>query len=122
MRRSLVRRLSTVAVMLGCAAILPGCASSREARTVDQDAETFVRVDNRSMLDMTVYVLRGTERRRLGLVNALSTQTLEIPRVLVQGSGVLRFLADPIGSGRTPTSEEISVRPGDVVQLMIPPH
>jgi hypothetical protein len=74
------------------------------------------------MLDMTVYVVRGVERRRLGLVNALSTQTLTIPGVLVDGSGVLRFLADPIGANRTPVSEEIVVRRGDVVQLIIPPQ
>lgn len=88
----------------------------------DQRAETFVRVENRSMLDMTVYVVRGAERRRLGLVNALSTQVLQIPRVLVDGAGVLRFLADPIGGSRTPVSEEIVVRHGDVVTLMIPPQ
>jgi len=35
---------------------------------------------------------------------------------------VLRFLADPIGGSRTPISEEIVVRNGDVVQLMIPPQ
>ena len=85
-------------------------------------SEAFVRVENRSMLDMTIYVLRGGERRRLGLVNALSTQVLPIPSVLVEGSGVLRFLADPIGGSRTPVSEEIFVRNGDVVQLIIPPQ
>jgi hypothetical protein len=85
-------------------------------------AEAFVRVENRSMLDMTVYVVRGSERRRLGLVNALSTQMLSIPSVLVNGSGVLRFQADPIGGSRTPVSEEIFVRDGDVVQLIIPPQ
>ena len=74
------------------------------------------------MLDMTIYVLRGGERRRLGLVNALSTQTLPIPSVLIDGSGVLRVLADPSGGNRTPVSEEIFVRDGDVVQLIIPPQ
>ena len=71
---------------------------------------------------MTIYVLRGGERRRLGLVNALSTQVLPIPSVLIDGSGVLRFLADPIGGNRTPVSEEIFVRDGDVVPLIIPPQ
>ena len=84
--------------------------------------EAFVRVENRSMLDMTVYVVRGSERRRLGLVNALTTQMLSIPSVLINGSGVLRFQADPIGGSRTPISEEIFVRDGDVVQLIIPPQ
>lgn len=85
-------------------------------------AEAFVRVENRSMLDMTVYVIRSTERRRLGLVNAMSTQTLRIPSVLVEGAGILRFQADPIGGSRTPVSQEIMVSDGDVVTLIIPPQ
>ena len=85
-------------------------------------AEAFVRVENRSMLDMTIYVVRSSERRRLGLVNALSTQTLRIPSVLVEGAGILRFQADPIGGTRTPVSQEIMVSDGDVVTLIIPPQ
>ncbi len=99
-----------------------GCRSTGRAVPPAQRSEAFVRVENRSMLDMTVYVVRGGERRRLGLVNALSTQMLPIPRVLVDGAGVLRFLADPIGGNRTPVSEEIVVNHGDVVQLIIPPQ
>jgi len=99
-----------------------GCRPTTAGAPSPQRSETFVRVDNRSMLDMTVYVIRSGERRRLGLVNALSTQTLRIPVSLVDGSGVLRFLADPIGASQTPVSEEIVVRHGDVVQLIIPPQ
>ena len=103
--------------------LVAGCQSARATGLpAGGRAEAFVRVENRSMLDMTIYVVRGAERRRLGLVNALSTQTLSIPSVLVNGSGVLRFQADPIGGSRTPASEEIFVRDGDVVQLIIPPQ
>jgi hypothetical protein len=117
-------RLAGIAVLvtlLGVGA-LGACTSTPRQAQGDMPEETYVTVDNRSMLDMTIYVIRGSERRRLGLVNALSTQTLRIPRVLVQGVGVLRFLADPVGATRTPTSEEISVRHGDVVKLTIPPQ
>jgi hypothetical protein len=100
----------------------PGCRATGRGTPTTERSQSFVRVDNRSMLDMTVYVLRGGERRRLGLVNALSTQMLSIPRTLIEGAGVLRFLADPIGGTRTPVSEEIVVRHGDVVQLIIPPQ
>ena len=114
-----------LALVGGLAAVLTlaGCPSTRgTGAPAANRAEAFVRVENRSMLDMTIYVVRGAERRRLGLVNALSTQTLSIPSVLVNGSGVLRFQADPIGGSRTPVSEEIFVRDGDVVQLIIPPQ
>jgi hypothetical protein len=99
-----------------------GCQSTGGRRAPADRSEAFVRVENRSMLDMTIYVVRGGERRRLGLVNALTTQMLSIPSVLIDGSGVLRFLADPIGGSRTPVSEEVFVRDGDVVQLIIPPQ
>jgi len=33
----------------------------------------------------------------------------------------IRFQADPIGSSRTPFSQEISVSPGDTLVLRIPP-
>jgi hypothetical protein len=115
---------AALAVTAGLIALLAvaGCQSTGRGAPSAQRAEAFVRVDNRSMLDMTVYVVRSGERRRLGLVNALSTQTLPIPSVLIEASGVLRFLADPIGASRTPVSEEIVVRHGDVVQLVIPPQ
>lgn len=117
----------TRAVALAAATIVllaaAGCrSSSPNRRAIPQRPEAFVRVENRSMLDMTIYVVRGAERRRLGLVNALTTQLLTIPSVLINGSGVLRFQADPIGGSRAPVSEEIFVRDGDVVQLIIPPQ
>jgi hypothetical protein len=99
-----------------------GCRSQSGRAPPVQRPETFVEVENRSMLDMTVYVVRSSERRRLGLVNALSTQVLAIPSGFVEGLGVLRFIADPIGGNRTPVSEEIVVRHGDVVRLTIPPQ
>lgn len=122
MRHALSRAgLALTAGLIALVAVA-GCQSTGRGAPSTQRAEAFVRVDNRSMLDMTVYVVRSGERRRLGLVNALSTQTLRIPSVLIEASGVLRFLADPIGASRTPVSEEIIVRHGDVVQLVIPPQ
>jgi hypothetical protein len=102
--------------------MLASCRSPNRRGQAVQRPETFVEVENRSMLDMTIYVMRSGERRRLGLVNALSTQILSIPPVLVEGLGVLRFVADPIGASRTPVSEEIAVRHGDTVRLIIPPQ
>ena len=116
------RSALTIAGALVVLLVAAGCRSTGSAPPSGQRSEAFVRVENRSMLDMTVYVIRSGERRRLGMVNALSTQTLQIPGVLVDGAGVLRFLADPIGASRTPVSEEIVVRHGDVVQLIIPPQ
>lgn len=85
-------------------------------------AKTTVTVDNQSFLDMTVYVLAGGQRIRLGQATGSSKSTFTIPAYLL-GSGIqpLRFIADPIGGSRLPVSEEINVSPGDEVVLTIPP-
>ena len=51
-----------------------------------------------------------------------STTTFTIPANLIFGATPLRFLADPIGSNRTPVSDEITVQPGDQVRLVLPPR
>jgi hypothetical protein len=85
-------------------------------------AKTTVRVENQGFADMTVYVLVGGQRVRLGLATGSSTTNFTIPGYLV-GNGIqqLRFIADPVGSNRLPVSDEISVTPGDEVVLTIPP-
>ena len=82
-----------------------------------------MRVDNQGFADMTIYALRGGERIRLGLAVGNSTTSLTIPAYLASGAaGPLRFLADPVGGSRAPVSEELIVRPGEVVTLTIPPR
>jgi hypothetical protein len=84
--------------------------------------QTMLRVDNQSMADMTIYALRGSQKVRLGLVTGLQVSLLTIPSSLIFRATPLKFLADPIGSSRTPISDEISVAPGDIVTLIIPPQ
>ena len=69
---------------------------------------------------MTIYVLRGSERIRLGTATGLRDTRFTIPQGIIFGATALRFLADPIGSNRTPVSEEITVQEGEEVLLRIP--
>ena len=86
------------------------------------ETRTSVRVENLSFSDMTIYVVRsGSQRIRIGQAGGNRTTVLEIPRYLVSVPTPLRFIADPIGSNRTPVSDEITVIPGDEVVLHIPP-
>lgn len=79
-------------------------------------------VENQNFLDMTVYVLEGGARQRLGEARGNSTTSLTIPGRLIRGgASPLRFLADPIGGEGLPVTEEIVVEPGDTVTLVIPP-
>lgn len=82
----------------------------------------MVQVQNQGFSDMVIFAVSGAQRIRLGVVTGNSTQTFTIPRYLVRGAGPIRFLADPIGSNRAPVSEELTVQPGDIVTLTIPPQ
>jgi hypothetical protein len=108
--------------VIGLAAGLPACSSNRPALVTDPDATTTLVVDNQSFPDMTIYVLEGGRRIRLGLAGGNSETHFKLPKYLVRSSIMtLRFQADPIGSSRAPISDEINVSPGDEVRLRIPP-
>lgn len=111
-------KVKTIAVMvLGVLGV--ACSSSQRANPGDNE-RTTVTVDNQSFLDMTVYATRG-QRIRLGTAPGHSKTVLVIPEVLLGGTGIIRFIADPIGSSRASVSEEITVNKGDDIGLMIPP-
>ena len=102
-------------------AFVPACASTATNAASAKRQPTTVVVDNQALLDMTIYVLNGGQRIRLGTATGLSTTRLTIPSSVVLGARTLRFIADPIGGNRSPVSEEINVEEGDEIGLRIPP-
>ena len=111
-------RVFAVSIALLAAA----CAGFRHGATsIDPNEPTVVQVDNQGFLDMAVYVLRSSERLRLGTASGHSKSNFTVPRGIVNGLTPLRFVADPIGGTRASVSEEITVAPGDTVGLTIPP-
>ncbi len=102
--------------------VIPACAArSRSNAPPRGNPPTYVRITNQSWLDMNVYVIRSSQRIRLGTVSANQTQRFTLPSNLIFGATPLRFLADPIGSSNVAQSFEIVVAPGDEVTLTIPP-
>jgi len=108
---------------------LPACATTRSGDPSDPAAErrpepepTTLLVDNQSFLDANIYVLRGGQRVRLGMARGNGRTRLTIPANLIFGATTMQFLADPVGSNRTPVSSEIRVDAGDEVRLTIPPR
>ena len=115
------RRLWMV-LAIGLLAVL-SCTNNDPPETDNEPtAPTTLRVENSAFLDMTIYVLRSSQRTRLGVATGLSVTKFTIPKSLIFGATSLAFYASPIGGHRTPVSQEISVSPGDEVQLMIPPE
>ena len=120
-QRRLVR-LAAMSIMSCALALGTACRGNTTEGEVAVPVEpTYVKVENRAYLDMNIYVFRSSQRIRLGTVNGNNTGRLLIPANLLFGSTPLRFMADPIGGRRQPTSEEINVSPGDEVVLTIPP-
>jgi hypothetical protein len=109
-------RSKTLALLL-----LAACGGRSQESAPSPDSPAMVRVENQGFSDMVIYALSGAQRVRLGIANGNSTKSFTIPMYLIRGAGPIRFLADPIGGDRTPVSEEMSVQPGDVVSLTIPP-
>lgn len=115
--------LSRVIPLLLLVLLVASCGTRREKRYIIPGERTTVRVENRSWSEMVVYVVRsGSQRIRLGSVPGVTTRVLTIPEHLLGATTPLRFIADPIGSDRAPISDEIMVRMGDQVTLMIPPQ
>ncbi len=89
---------------IGLLLLLAACGSNSKADG-DSPAPTrgpaTLEVENRAFLDMTMYVLDGAQRRRLGVATGNGTSHFTIPDYLIRGGSVpLRFLADPIGGRR----------------------
>ncbi len=110
------RRQFVVVVLV----MLSACMYSQGAQQARPGAT--LRVDNQGILDMTVYVMRGAERVRLGIAGGLKMTDLPIPPDLLSGPATLRFIGDPIGSNRNSVSDEITVSPGDTVTWTIQPE
>jgi hypothetical protein len=101
--------------------MLAACAGRSAGTSASPDSEAMLQVENRSFSDMVIYAIDGSQRTRLGTATGNSTKTFRLPQYLVRTGGPLRFQADPIGGNRTPISEEMTVQPGDIVTLTIPP-
>jgi hypothetical protein len=108
-----------VTFILALMVFLPSCSSTRQAGG-EAESKTIVRVENRNFLDMKVYILRGSERIRIGTVTGNSKQVFVIPEGLIVGVSTVRFFADPIGGSQTPVSQDISIQQGEDIELIIP--
>lgn len=123
-----MRRLIVVLAALAVSACAQAGQSTSTGDVVPADSvpnETFgtLRVDNQAFSDMTIYVIEPSgQRSRIGTATGNTITTLRIPSRLLGGARALRFQADPIGGTQTPISQEVTVIPGEVVILTIPPN
>ena len=117
------RLLTVAALVIGAITVACGgrAVETSAGEVALADTTTSLVVDNRGFADMTIYVLEGSSRRRLGTANGNSRTRIPLPRTLVGNGRDLQFLADPLGGTRSSVSQRIFVAPGDKVGMTIMP-
>jgi len=118
MQRHLLHRFALGLLLAGFGA----CASSpsRDVAAVRYGAEeVVVRIKNFNWSDVTVYLLNGTVRTRLGMVTSMGEAMFRLPAGLLASSTNVRLILDPIGSTVTFTTEPIFVQPGQTVEMNV---
>src|SRR2546422_9342801 len=83
---------------------------------INPQAEVAVTVDNQNFLDMDVFLIRGGQRVRLGMVPGLSSRILMVRPDLIGYGTELRVELHPIGGRANPDPETIPPRPGRLRQ------
>jgi hypothetical protein len=113
---SVVRRgLAVLALVV----LLPACAVVRGAgeNGAGRAGQVTIEVENQNFNDATIFLLWGTERRRLGNVTGLSSQRFRTdwrgPELRVEVS---------LLAGGSYVGPAIAVSPGDVVDVTLPPN
>ena len=111
-----------LAATAGCATATPGANTTAEQPEVRQ-ARLDVR--NRTSEDMDIFLTRGGQRVRIGTAPAGVTTGFALSAGLMTG-GPAQFEAVRIRGAGAPTpnvqTELVTVRPGDVITLDVPPQ
>ena len=107
-------------VLLALAGLVPACAHKGEPGQGDDsapppNAELAVEIENHNWSDVVIYLVRGTNAERLGMVGSLKNETFVLPYRRI-GNGDARLRAYPIGGPAAFTSENLYVQPGQMVK------
>ena len=114
MHRALRTSLSHAAVALAALA-LASCGRNGEGESTpspDPDAPVLVEVESHFQGDVTIYLVRGSLRQRLGMVTGLNTQTFTFPWRWVGSGGNNRLMAYPIAGAESYFSDQFDLQSG----------
>ena len=112
----ILRSFAATAVVAGT---LGACSKRAPDQPVPVNTQTVLVVENDNFSDMRIYVIRGSQRTRLGTAIGKSKGSFTIPSSVAFGITSLRFEAVPIGGRVATFSEEITVTQGDTLTIQI---
>jgi hypothetical protein len=95
-----------------------GCRK-RDAETrpaPDPNTPVPVEIESHFMGDVTIYLVRGSLRQRLGMVTALSTAEFTFPWRWLSQSGSSRLMAYPVAGARAQLSDPLILQPGQWIK------
>ena len=100
MRGRQLRRATAIAALglTTLAACQHGHSVGEAAAESGNAGAITVRVVNHNWLDITVYLLQGTHRDRIGVATATTTSTFHIPLRQFSAGAEYRLFGDPVGS------------------------
>jgi hypothetical protein len=119
-----VLRIARLCHVLSASLLAVGlaCAGSRQAPpspgiAVEDDGRegATLEVDNSSIFDVRMFIVRGSHHVRLGLVTSGTTAEFPIPGSMLGRE--LVFYAEPVGSLARQRTDAVYVRPGQHVKL-----
>jgi hypothetical protein len=112
-----MRTIRTVLLVLLVALAAAGCRHKGESDVApDPNSPLLVEIESHFQGDVVIYLLRGSQRERLGLVTALSSEEFTFPYRRIGTSGSSRLLAYPIAGTTTYASDPLYIQPGQSVK------
>lgn len=106
-----------VAAFVLLAACAPATENARTPRAATGGTTLMVKNDNWN--DVTVYLLRGTTRMRIGSVVAMGRAEFRLPAAYVVGVSDVTLQATPVGSNDSYISPSIMIFPGSQLALTV---
>ena len=120
-RRTSGRRGLHMLALVLAALTASGCRTAAPQPADAGPTTATLTVQNNQFNDRVIYVVVGGARQRLGIARGEGTTQMTIPRTWLTGPQPLRFLAVPIGGMGAERSQQITVYPGDDVEMVLDP-
>lgn len=104
--------------LLAATLLLAGCTTGRRSTPAGsariEPSSLIIR--NNHWSDVTIWVMTGGQRNRLGTVTAARSARFTFPRYTLNYSGEVRLIANALADARPLVTETIVLQPGSVVE------